>query len=47
MNEVKRVNPIRVAAEKLLKNKLAVVCFVVLVVEINLSRALGSSMELK
>lgn len=34
MNEVKRVNPIRVAAEKLLKNKLAVVCFVVLVVEI-------------
>ena len=34
MNEVKRVNPIRVAVEKLLKNKLAVVCFVVLVVEI-------------
>ena len=34
MNEVKRVNPIRVAVEKLLKNKLAVVCFVVLVVEV-------------
>ena len=34
MNEVKRVNPVRVAVEKLLKNKLAVVCFVVLVVEI-------------
>ncbi len=34
MNEVNRVNPVRVAVEKLLKNKLAVVCFVVLVVEV-------------
>ena len=34
MNEVKRANPFRTALQKLLKNKLAVVCLVVLVVEI-------------
>jgi len=34
MNEVKRTNPFRTAFEKLLKNKLAVVCLIILIAEI-------------
>ena len=34
MSDIRRTNPFRTAVNKLLKNKLAVVCLVILVVEI-------------
>ena len=34
MNKVKRTNPFRTALDKLLKNKLAVLCLLILVTEI-------------